>query len=108
MNAYVHAFTTAPYADWSPDSGTAELPSLHRGTPLADLDTVPMPFWFGLPSVPTRVVRPRRFARFRKHLRASADVVTFSWLLAGSLLVLAVFALHALQTLAPISTAVSK
>lgn len=66
---------------WTPDTGTRELPSVHRGAPLADLPTTEVAWWIGVPSVPTRYVRRSRLARFRRsplvrHLRR-ATAATF-------------------------------
>lgn len=53
---------------WGTDSGTHELPRLRIGIPLAEQPTTEIPFWEGLPEVPTprrslleRVRRPRTF-----------------------------------------------
>jgi hypothetical protein len=84
---------------WTPDSGTVELPSVVRGTPVADLDTVPMPFWMGTPSVPTRHQRPD----YMRHLKESADAAVFAWLLVGALILLGLWLLSVLAPMTPVS-----
>ena len=59
------------FAHWTPDSGTVELPIIHRGIPLADaptlvLSTEPIDFPWLLPPVPTRP--PKRVRRRVKAL----------------------------------------
>jgi len=65
------------YAHWTPDSGTHELPIVHRGTPLTEMPTTEMPttevaWWEPRPEVPTvaRYERGPRFPRLRSALAA--------------------------------------
>lgn len=51
---------------WTPDTGTHELPALHKGWPLEDQPTTELAWWHPRPSPPTVVTRPRGFfARLR-------------------------------------------
>jgi len=60
------------YAHWTPDSGTTELPSLHRGTPLTEMQTTEVMWWEPKPEVmaTARYERAPLFPRLRGALAA--------------------------------------
>jgi len=95
------------YAHWTADSGTMELPSFHRGLPLAEAPTSELWMLDLRPSVPKRVARPNRWQRFRnspamRHLRAATSAAYYPAFIGAGLL-LAVFVLMHVQALTPVT-----
>lgn len=92
-------------ASWTPDTGTHELPAIHRGLPVGDLPTTELPFWMPRPTVPTRVERPNRLRRLTRsplavHLRASARSAFWPCAIGAGVIVALLIIAH-LQGLAP-------
>lgn len=61
--------TTVPYHVWTPDTGTTELPSIHRGRPIDEALTVPVAWWEGLPAVTRYERRPSLLSRLLRGFR---------------------------------------
>ena len=92
---------------WTPDSGTVELPRVHRGIPLADAPTSELHLLDLRPSVPRRVERPSRLRRlFRsplaRHVRAAARSTFWPTVVIAGY-ALGIFLLHLVQVLTPVT-----
>ena len=84
---------------WTVDSGTTELPRVHRGAPLAEVPTTELAWWEPKPSVPTRYVRPDR----TRHLRESFAAAFWPAVMCSGVIVALLIIAH-LHGAAPISS----